>query len=86
MNNHKKYKLIENDIEYNVLEFISDDKKDNITINKFVNNNKYCKTIERYYSYYISDIDNWHPYYNCGVPISKIIYYCDGEISEEYEI
>ena len=66
MNNHKIYNEVESGIDYKVLVYTNDDIKDQINIDKFIKENKNCKIIETNNRIDITDIKNYHPYYNPG--------------------
>jgi hypothetical protein len=83
MNNHKIYTDIEYGITYKVLKYNNDNSNDQNYVDKFIKKNKCCKVIESNYLIFISDINNYHNYYNPGEICSKITYYIDGEIISE---
>lgn len=51
MNNHSKYKVNENGIEYHVLEFTFSEKNDEKILNKFINQYEYTILINNDYLY-----------------------------------
>jgi len=80
MNNHKKYIVNENGIEYYVFEYIIDNPKDDITIKNFVDKYEYVKLIELEGSVF-------YKYRNLNKPIILNIsqYFRNGKIHNIYD-
>lgn len=83
MVNHKTYDIIENNKTYKVLEYVSDNDKDEDFVFKFVNRHKYCKVISKETHIFLPKGINYHPYYFPGIPLSTTYYFEDGVLIEE---
>ena len=84
MVNHSQFKSTESDIEYNVLNYTNDNRKDKKYEEKFINKNSNSKIIIDCYTRHIEDDGKYHPYYNPGYPLSFTRWFKDGVLIDSH--